>query len=191
MAVCELDTLTEVSGTAKSILDLRNEFGRRQYAPRRGPVLSLEVAAKGKRFVYATVYITTPLSGEDLCARLHRSGKCYPYSYTCKFDGITPLYEDEKGADVDVIAVTGLGGHALGSWKSRNSDEVWLRDFLPEDMPNIRVLLYSYDTMLPGSQSRQSIGDLGSAFLEQVTAFRANDGVSGLPYVSLRPTSVM
>ncbi|OQD75274.1 hypothetical protein PENANT_c155G03999 [Penicillium antarcticum] len=27
----ELDTLTEVSGTAKLILDLRNEFGRRNY----------------------------------------------------------------------------------------------------------------------------------------------------------------
>ncbi|KAJ6033774.1 hypothetical protein N7444_011545 [Penicillium canescens] len=141
------------------------------------------VAPKDKRFICATVSITTPLSGEDLCARLHRSGKCYPYSYTCKFDGITPLYEDEKGADIDVIAVTGLGGHALGSWKSRNSDEVWLRDFLPGDMPNIRVLLYGYDTTLPGSQSRQSIGDLGSAFLEQVTAFRANDGTSRRPTI--------
>jgi hypothetical protein len=61
------------------------------------------VAPKYKRFVCATVSITTPLSGQDLCARLHRSGKCYPYSYTCKFDGITPLYVDEKGADVEYV----------------------------------------------------------------------------------------
>lgn len=78
-----------------------------------------------------------------------------------------------------IIAVPGLGSHALGSWKAQNSDEVWLRDYLPEDIPNIRVLLYGYDTKLPGSQSKQSVEDLGRAFLEQITAFRANDGVSG------------
>ncbi|EPS29040.1 hypothetical protein PDE_03987 [Penicillium oxalicum 114-2] len=131
---------------------------------------------RDKRFLCATVSITTPLSGEDLCARLRRTGTCYPYSYTCRFDGITPLYENESGGDVDIIAVPGLGSHALGSWKSRNSDEVWLRDFLPKDLPNVRVLLYGYDTTLPGSLSKQSIEHLGGALLEQVKAFRANDG---------------
>lgn len=75
----------------------------------------------------------------------------------------------------------GLGSHALGSWKSPNSDDVWLRDFLPKDVPNIRVLLYGYDTVLPGSLSKQSIEDLGGALLEQVVAFRARDGVRDLP----------
>lgn len=78
-----------------------------------------------------------------------------------------------------IIAVPGLGSHALGSWKSTNSDEVWLRDFLPRDLTNIRVLLYGYDTILPGSLSKQSIEDLGSALLEQVNAFREHNGVSG------------
>lgn len=55
---------------------------------------------------------------------------------------------------------------------------MWLRDFLPEDIPNIRVLLYGYDTTLLNSFSKQSIEDLGRGFLEQITAFRANDGVS-------------
>lgn len=79
-----------------------------------------------------------------------------------------------------IIAVPGLGSYALGSWKSRNSDEVWLRDFLPKDLPNVRVLLYGYDTTLPGSLSKESIEYLGGAFLEQTKAFRANDGVRGL-----------
>ena len=79
-----------------------------------------------------------------------------------------------------IIVVPGLGSHPLGSWKSTNSDEVWLRDFLPKDLPNVRVLLYGYDTTLPGSLSKQSVEDLGRALLEQVNAFRANDVVSGL-----------
>lgn len=49
----------------------------------------------------ATISVTTTLSGGDLCARLQRSGKGYPYSYTCEFGGITPLYEDKNGADVE------------------------------------------------------------------------------------------
>ncbi|GKT61443.1 LOW QUALITY PROTEIN: ankyrin repeat-containing protein [Colletotrichum tofieldiae] len=132
---------------------------------------------KDKAFVCATIVATTHLSGKELCTRLFRAGKGFRYSYSCDFDGITPLFEDSNGAAVDIIAVPGLGSHALGSWKSPHSDAVWLRDFLPQDVPNIRVLLYGYDTTLPGSLSRQSIGDLGGILLERVVAFRAGDGV--------------
>lgn len=58
---------------------------------------------KDKRFICATISITTTLSGEQICARLHRLGSLqgYKYSYTCVFDGITPLYEHENSADVE------------------------------------------------------------------------------------------
>ncbi|KAJ5894279.1 hypothetical protein N7495_005970 [Penicillium taxi] len=146
-------------------------------------IICHRLTPRDKCFVCATVSITTSLSGEVLCARLDRISKGYQYIFTCRFDGITPLYEDESGADVDIIAIPGLGSHALGSWKSTDSDEVWLRDFLPKDLPNIRVLLYGYDTTLSGSLSKQSIEDLGGALLELITAFRANDGTSKRPIV--------
>jgi hypothetical protein len=53
-----------------------------------------------------------------------------------------------------VIAVTGLGGHAFGSWRSRALTDrpidrpMWLRDFLPEHFTNIRVMTYGYDSSL-------------------------------------------
>ncbi|KZL84934.1 ankyrin repeat-containing protein [Colletotrichum incanum] len=138
---------------------------------------------KDKAYVCATVVATTHLSGRELCARLFRAGKGYPYSYSCDFDGITPLFEDSNGAAVDIIAVPGLGSHALGSWKSPHSDDVWLRDFLPQDVPNIRVLLYGYDTTLPGSLSKQSIEDLGGILVERIVAFRARDGTTRRPLI--------
>ncbi|KLU88157.1 hypothetical protein MAPG_07144 [Magnaporthiopsis poae ATCC 64411] len=143
------------------------------------------LAPQDDQFACATVSISTSLTGDDLCNRLHKAGKeqPYTYSYTCKFDGITPLYDAKSGADVDVIAVPGLGSHALGSWKSPKNDDVWLRDFLPRDVPNIRVLLYGYDTTLADSRSKQSIEDLGAIFLEQVIAFRARDGTSRRPII--------
>ncbi|KAH6973907.1 hypothetical protein EDB80DRAFT_595707 [Ilyonectria destructans] len=133
--------------------------------------------------LYATISIIISLSADDLCAQLCRARNGHLYKYTCKFKGITPLYEDKNGADVDIIAVPGLGSHALGSWKSPNSDDVWLRDFLPKDVPNIRVLLYGYDTTLPGSVSKQSIEDLGGVLLEQIIVYRASDGTSHRPII--------
>ncbi|KAH7308494.1 ankyrin repeat-containing protein [Stachybotrys elegans] len=137
----------------------------------------------GKKNLCATISIITSLSADDLSARLHQAGSDHPYKYTCKFEGITPLYEDKNHVEVDIIAVPRLGSHALGSWKSPNSDDVWLRDFLHEDVPNIRVLLYGYDTTLPGSLSKQSIKDLGGALLERLIAFRARDGTSYRPII--------
>lgn len=60
-------------------------------------------APMGKHFVCATFSITTPLSGDDLCTHLRQSGKAYPYKYTCKFYGLTPLYDNGNGADVEYV----------------------------------------------------------------------------------------
>ncbi|RBA17497.1 hypothetical protein FPRO05_11212 [Fusarium proliferatum] len=147
------------------------------------PMICRSLVSHGKDSLCATVSIKTSLPADDLSAQLRRATNSYPYNYTCKFEGITPLYEDQNGADVDIIAVPGLGNHPLGSWKSPNSDDVWLRDFLSKDMPNIRVLLYGYDTTLPGSLSKQSIEDLGGALLEQIIAYRASDGTSHRPII--------
>ncbi|KAK1982091.1 ankyrin repeat-containing protein, partial [Colletotrichum cereale] len=173
-------------------IDHINDFGRRiRYIAEQDPVLSGVASAivlrslvpRDKRIGCATVSIVTHLSGDSLCMRLLQAGNGHPYTYSCNFEGITPLYEAEGGADIDIIAVPGLGSHALGSWKSLNSDDVWLRDFLPKEIPTIRVLLYGYDTVLPGSLSKQSIKDLGSTLLERITAFRAGDDTNRRPLI--------
>src|SRR2546423_13508622 len=48
------------------------------------------------------------------------------------------------------ITISGLASHPLGSWMQRNSDNnfVWLRDRLPKDAPEIRPIIYGYDTQL-------------------------------------------
>lgn len=61
---------------------------------------------------------------------------------------------------MSIIAVTGLGGHALGSFKQRNGPFVWLRDGLPVDEPEMRILSYGYDTTIVNSSSFQNLTDL-------------------------------
>ncbi|ELR02697.1 hypothetical protein VC83_08432 [Pseudogymnoascus destructans] len=69
-----------------------------------------------------------------------------------EFFGFTPLYvpPKEKGpVAADIIAVTGLGDHAFGSW-SHSDERMWLRDYLPKDAPNARILTYGYKSALQG-----------------------------------------
>lgn len=68
-----------------------------------------------------------------------------------------------------VIAISGLGGHAFGSFKERDGEHMWLRDALPyrvtgeDNRPLARVMVYGYDSSLPQSESFQNLEDLGTA----------------------------
>jgi len=45
---------------------------------------------------------------------------------------------------------------------------MWLRDQLPHDFPNVRVLIYGYDTRLLRSDSFQTIDDLAVSLIAQL-----------------------
>lgn len=70
-----------------------------------------------------------------------------------------------------IIAMSGLGGHAYGSFKERRGEHMWLRDSLPEDVtlgqtgkPMARVMLYGYDSGIHDSSSFQHIEDIATGF---------------------------
>ena len=92
------------------------------------------------------------------------------------FYGMTTLYYPPDPA-VDLVAVTGLAGHALGSWKSPGTTDVWIRDYLPADKLNARILTYGYDTTLVRSKSNSSIHDLAIGFLEALKSSRTETKV--------------
>lgn len=72
--------------------------------------------------------------------------------------------------------MTGLGGHAFGSFKERGGNFMWLRDSIRLRLPNARVMTYGYESHVPQSGSFQNIADLASNFqrtLEMIN--RANN----------------
>ncbi|KAK2594893.1 hypothetical protein QQS21_007392 [Conoideocrella luteorostrata] len=88
------------------------------------------------------------------------------------FHGITTLFapppQDHK---VDIIALSGLGGHAFGSFKERGGENMWLRDSLPYDItedgvdkPFARVMVYGYESRVAQSDNTQSLEDIATAF---------------------------
>lgn len=87
------------------------------------------------------------------------------------FEGLTPL-NDVENAVVDVVVVTGLGGHPLGSFRSEDGTKVWLRDFAPADLPRARLITYGYDTRVARSKSNQGVSDLAHTLLGSLDIFR-------------------
>ena len=65
------------------------------------------------------------------------------------------------------IAITGLAGHAFGSFKHKGLDWMWLRDHVPT-LPAFKgmgIYVYGYATALFESRSHESLNDIAREFL--------------------------
>ncbi|KAI5838881.1 hypothetical protein DFP73DRAFT_588033 [Morchella snyderi] len=99
------------------------------------------------------------------------------------FEGLTPL-NNPKSPALDIIAVTGLAGHAFGSWRSPDGPEMWLRDFVPKDLEHsARILTYGYNSTLATESSKVRIGDLATSFLEALKRARSQKGTTERPII--------
>ncbi|KAM0546754.1 hypothetical protein ACHAPJ_010682 [Fusarium lateritium] len=140
------------------------------------PSVCPSIAPRDKYYMCATVSFQTSLPHE-LFVELNRSDNGYPYQCDSNFYGITPLYDAQTGAEVDIVAIGSLMDDTLIAFQSMQGNEVWLRDFLPKDVSGIRVLLYGYNAFESPFSRLKTISDLATTFLEQINAFRAKDGV--------------
>ncbi|KAK1255747.1 hypothetical protein MKX07_008006 [Trichoderma sp. CBMAI-0711] len=95
---------------------------------------------------------------------------------TATVNFLTPP-SSEKTVRPCVIAVSGLGGHAYGSFKDKNGSYMWLQDALPSDLTNIqtgrpmaRIMIYGHKSTVPGSRSVQDIDDLATTLHSNLLA---------------------
>lgn len=56
---------------------------------------------RNARMACATATFYTSLDGTELVAKLKQAGSRHPYRFDVDFHGMTPLYEDPAGADVE------------------------------------------------------------------------------------------
>jgi len=79
------------------------------------------------------------------------------------FVGMTILYDPPPSRhQADCIAISGLASHPFGSWQPRGQDKtfMWIRDTIPAACPEIRTVIYGYDSKLTTTRSFQSITDI-------------------------------
>jgi hypothetical protein len=85
-----------------------------------------------------------------------------------------------------VVAITGLSGHAYGSWRGRGDfNSMWLRDFLKDDevLRHCRTLTFGYNSKI-SARGTSCIQDYTEEFLEELGQVRRTDEAS-------RPSSII
>jgi len=93
-------------------------------------------------------------------------------NFDCHFFGFTQLYPTGPEVNADIIAISGMDGHAYGSWQGKgNLRRMWLRDFFSKDLPNCRTMIYGYNSKLK-SHGVDTIMDYGREFLEGIKRVR-------------------
>ncbi|MCJ1344417.1 hypothetical protein MMC31_002620, partial [Peltigera leucophlebia] len=85
--------------------------------------------------------------------------------------GLFELSKNESEKTVDVVAVHGLQGDAYKTWEHDNGS-LWLRDFLPADIPNARIMTFGYDSTVAFSKSVAKIEDKALELLNHLSARR-------------------
>ena len=130
------------------------------------------------------------LNEDPLYAHQHKMGDG-DIVFDQNFHGLTQLYNptvDSTEITADVVAITGLDGHAYGSWSGGNPKRMWLRDFLSEDLPKCRVMIYGYNSKL-SNPGLHTISDFGRSLRDDLLRARRSDQVASELYH--RPSSVL
>ncbi|KAF8248450.1 hypothetical protein K440DRAFT_254380 [Wilcoxina mikolae CBS 423.85] len=90
----------------------------------------------------------------------------------CHFYDLTPLNTPEGDIVADVVAVTGLAGHAFGSWRHRETRQMWLKDFVPQEVKGVRIMTFGYNSKLIGNTVDNQFLDYRSRFVQMLLSAR-------------------
>ena len=96
--------------------------------------------------------------------------------------GLFDLSNENDGKSIDVVAVHGLQGDAFKTWEHENGS-IWLRDFLPADIPLARIMTFGYESTVAFSKSVAKLEDKSLDLLNRLGMKRneAGTSLSGLP----------
>lgn len=87
--------------------------------------------------------------------------------------------DDNDPEAIDIVALHGLNGHWEKTWQSDKSTSkgggaMWLRDFLPQQIPHARIMSFGYDSVLLFSKSTSDVGTFAEQLLESLLSMRVN-----------------
>ncbi|KAL6699542.1 hypothetical protein J3F84DRAFT_404567 [Trichoderma pleuroticola] len=79
---------------------------------------------------------------------------------------------------IDLVAIHGMTGNSLTTWTHSNG-KLWLRDFLPEALPGIRVFTYGYPSTTIMAAGLDELSSTVDELLHDLTLERGKDFTEG------------
>jgi hypothetical protein len=76
---------------------------------------------------------------------------------------------------VDIVAIHGLNGHYINTWQSTSGRVLWLKDLLPDQIPQARIMSYGYDSSVAFSKSTEDISTFADDLLEMLMSRRRSE----------------
>lgn len=76
-----------------------------------------------------------------------------------------------------IVAVHGLDGHLTQTWTSAEPNSFWLKDYLPHDIPDSRVLCFGYNAAAAFGRSTADVLDHAKDLLSSLIDKRETDEV--------------
>jgi hypothetical protein len=77
-----------------------------------------------------------------------------------------------------LVAVHGLNGDPTRTWTHRKTNAFWLKDFLPQDVKNIRVMSFGYNASAAFGNTTATITDHAKGLLACLIDKREEEDVS-------------
>ncbi|KAI9790079.1 MAG: hypothetical protein M1816_005549 [Peltula sp. TS41687] len=69
---------------------------------------------------------------------------------------------------IDIVAVHGLGGDAIHTWTHPKSKAFWLKEFLPQQIPDARIMTFGYNAAAAFGQSTAGVIDHAKSLLNSL-----------------------
>ena len=79
---------------------------------------------------------------------------------------------------ISLVAIHGLAGDPFTTWTHVKGQPMWLRDLLPQVMPNIRIMTYGYNASFLNFTARQDFGSIAAKLLAELADLRSGERVS-------------
>ena len=84
----------------------------------------------------------------------------------------------------DIVAIHGLLGDLYDTWRDKKTQALWLKDFLPHDIPMARILTYSYPSAQLFDKSQAMILTYALKLLEHLYNHRRMYGPRPIIFVA-------
>jgi hypothetical protein len=86
----------------------------------------------------------------------------------------------DRSSYSSIEAVHGLGGDAIDTWTHPKSKAFWLKDFLPKQIPDARVMTFGYNAVAAFGKSTAEVIDHAKSLLTSLVDEREDSEVHNL-----------